>query len=69
MCEIKFRHKIDKAVVNEMDDKIKKLKIGRSTTVRPVLIYQGGISDALVDEGYFHYLLLFETLLASEEEL
>ncbi|MDF1759594.1 MAG: ATP-binding protein [Coxiellaceae bacterium] len=63
VCEIKFRKKIGTQVINEMVDKIKCLKTPEHLSVRPVLIYQGGLSDTVLRSNYFTHLIAFSDLL------
>jgi hypothetical protein len=61
--ELKFRGRIDKAVVGEVQEKVARLRIDRSLSVRTGLIYQGELDPAIEESDYFDYLLPFEELL------
>lgn len=63
VCEIKFRKKIEWQVVQEVQTKISKLKIPKSISVRPVLIFEGDISESLKKDDYFTVQISFGDLL------
>lgn len=64
VCEIKFtRNPVGPEVINEVSEKIKRLSLPRHTSIIPVLIHFGDLSDALVDAQYFGKILSLETLL------
>lgn len=63
VCEIKFRKMISKAVINEVQEKIERLKLPKGISVRPVLIYNGGLAAGIEKEGFFDRLLHFDALL------
>ncbi len=65
VCEIKFRKKIGSAVIDEMAEKIDRLKVPTTTSVRPILIYEGDLSSAVAASGYFTSLIRFDQLLQS----
>lgn len=63
LVEIKFCKMIGIEVVNEVIQKIQRLKIPKTVSLRPVLIYQGELSKQVVKENFFSKLILFEDLL------
>ncbi len=63
VCEIKFRKKINANIIEEMAEKIKRLKLSEVLSVRPILIYQGVLSDMVVKSNYFAHLIPFSELL------
>ena len=63
LCEIKFKKNIDKQVVKEISKKIELLKRPRNTSIRPVLIYEGNISDTLLYDDFFDKIICFGDLL------
>jgi len=63
VCEVKFRSKIGISVLDDMVEKIKRLKIPEHLTVRPVLIYQGKVSENVIKSGYFSDCLKFSEFL------
>jgi hypothetical protein len=65
VCEIKFRKMISKNLINEVQEKIERLKLPKSYTVRPVLIYSGVLASGIEDDGYFDNILDFDKLLTT----
>jgi uncharacterized protein len=63
VCEIKSAKKIGLDIIDEMNKKIKTLEFSKTTSVRPVLIYQGELSSSLIQEHFFSNLIAFEDLL------
>ena len=63
ICEIKFRRKIRGEVVEEVQEKIRKLKLPRHYTVRPVLIFMGELQLTAGERDYFDALLPFSGLV------
>lgn len=67
ICEIKYsRSVIKKDVIDEMQEKIHRLKIPRHTSIRPVLIYLGDVHDEVLDTNYFTQMVNIEDLLKDE---
>jgi len=65
VCEIRFRKHIRKDVVQDVRDRIRKLKAPRELSVRPVLIYAGELAGGVVEEGYFDRCVSFANLLVT----
>ena len=63
VCEIKFRQKIDADVIDEVREKIARLKTSKETSVRPILIYEGELSPQIERTGFFAHLISFSQLL------
>ncbi|MBS0655999.1 MAG: ATPase [Verrucomicrobia bacterium] len=63
LCEIKFGKKIGVEIVPEIIQKIEQLKIPKTISLRPVLIYMGEISKQLIKENFFSKLIAFDELL------
>ncbi len=63
LCEIKFRKKITRDVIDEVRGKILLLKRPKYTSVRPVLIYEGLLDDSLNQSDFFDKTIHFEKLL------
>lgn len=61
--EIKFRNKITRAVVDEIQEKTNRLKLPRSLSVRSGLIYQGEPDASLKSTDRIDFLIPFEQLL------
>jgi uncharacterized protein len=66
VCEIKFsRDPITAAVIEEVKQKINQLKLPRGYSCNPVLIHLNGVTDAIVDAGYFAHIVDFSKILES----
>ena len=65
VCEIKFRKQISLSVIEEVKEKIRKIKVSKTTSVRPVLIYEGELSGNIRSENFFSHLIPFEDLLSN----
>jgi uncharacterized protein len=63
LCEIKFQKKINRNVINEIDKKIATLKRPKNISIRPVLIYEGEISESVVKSDFFDKTIHFGKLL------
>ena len=64
VCEIKFRKTIPKSVMNDVKEKIDKLKVSKGISVRPVLIYSGDLDQRILKEDYFDRTICFEDVLS-----
>jgi hypothetical protein len=62
--EVKFRRQIDKAILSEVRQKVERLKVPRSLSVRTGLIFQGELHPEIEPSDYFDFLIPFENLLA-----
>jgi AAA+ ATPase superfamily predicted ATPase len=65
LCELKVRDKITPNVINEVQQKIKVLSIPRGYSIRPILIYEGNLSEKTEYQlkTYFHQLITFAEFL------
>lgn len=63
LTEIKFCKTIGTEIIDEVVQKIKCLKIPKTVSLRPVLIYQGELSKQVVKENFFSKLIAFDDLL------
>ncbi len=64
LCEVKFsRNPIGQKIINEMEEKRKRLKIPKFCSIRPVLIHINGVEESVLDEGYFDKVIDFGQLL------
>jgi AAA+ ATPase superfamily predicted ATPase len=63
--EVKFRRQIDQTVISEIRQKVERLNIPRSLSVRTGLIYQGELDPEIEPSDYFDFLVPFEELLVS----
>lgn len=66
VCEIKFCKTIGIEIIPEMIHKIENLKIPKTISFRPVLIYQGELSKQVVKENFFSHLIPFDEFLYEE---
>ena len=64
LCEVKFsKNPIGQKIINEMEEKRKRLKIPKFCSIRPVLIHVNGVEESVLDEGYFDKVIDFGQLL------
>lgn len=64
VCEIKFRKLIKGNIINEVQEKIRRLKPS-AISIRPVLIYQGELDAAVSQSDFFSNRINFSDLLKS----
>jgi hypothetical protein len=60
---MKFRRKIGKGVIDEVYEKISRIKFKDLLSIRPVLIYEGMLSENLLREDFFDRIIRFSDLL------
>lgn len=66
-CEVKFhRSEIGLEIIDAMKEKIKRLKLPRHCSCRPVLIHVNGVREDVRDSGFFSHIINFGQLLESE---
>ena len=53
VIEIKRRSEIGKEIIGEVEQKIERIPCNGKLSVRPVLVYDGHLSPAVIDENYF----------------
>lgn len=64
LCEVKFsKNPIGPKVIGEIEEKIKRLKVPKRFSIRPVLIHVNGVEDTVLDQGYFDKVIDFGQLL------
>ena len=63
VVEIKRRSKITDSVVDEVEQKLRRLKLKRGISRRTALVYAGELSQQVIDDGYFDFLVPIEELL------
>ena len=62
-CEIKFsKSQLQRAVISEVDRKIRCIAKPRNYTFRPVLIHVNGVDDSVLEERYFDTVIDFGEL-------
>jgi len=69
VCEIKFsRFAIGIEIIDEMKKKIEHLKLPRHFSYRPVLIHVNGVTEDVVDSGFFANIIDFGQFLTGIEK-
>jgi uncharacterized protein len=64
VCEIKFsKHPIESVILEEMKQKIKKLRLPKRMSCRPILIHVNGVNEAVLHSRYFSDIIDFSQLL------
>ncbi len=63
LFEVKFRNRITGTVVKELHEKVARLKLPRSVSVRYGLIYQGNLDASLKNSDAIDFCIPFERLL------
>ena len=63
IVEMKVRKKIEPTVIDEVAEKITRLKLPKTLAVRTALVYQGELSPKLQESDYFDHLISFEQFL------
>ncbi|CAO5682413.1 MAG: hypothetical protein HEEMFOPI_01662 [Holosporales bacterium] len=64
ICEIKFsKNELKEEVIDEVKEKIKRLKTPKNFSFRPVLIHVNGVRDCVVESGFFSQIINFEEFL------
>jgi uncharacterized protein len=63
-CEVKFRQeKVGTEVIAEVEEKLRRLQLPRGFSCRPVLIHVNGVTEDIIDSGYFARIIDFSELL------
>lgn len=68
VVEIKRRMEIGQEVVDEVAEKVRRLGLGRRTSVRTALVYSGRLSPAVEAEGFFDAIVDAASLLNSHHD-
>jgi AAA+ ATPase superfamily predicted ATPase len=64
ICEIKFsKDRLRKAIIEEVKERNKRLKIPKHFSIRPVLIQVNGIENSILEEEFFDKIIDFGKLL------
>ncbi len=65
LCEVKFsQNEIKTSVINEVQEKIKRMRLPKGLAVCPVLIHAGDVSDKVYESEYFKKIIDFCELLS-----
>ena len=65
IVEIKRRREIEREVVDEVAEKVKRLGVGRRASVRTALVYSGRLSPAVEAEGFFAAIVDVDVALSA----
>lgn len=69
VCEIKFsRESIKMDVIEEVKQKMSRLKIPKHYSIMPVLIHVNGISDQVVESEFFSHMIDFSSFLQNNHD-
>jgi len=63
LCEIKFKKTIDRSIIDEVMQKMQKLRVPKMVTLRPILIYEGELSKNVISQNFFSHIIRFQDLL------
>ena len=64
LCEIKFsKNPVSTNVIEEVNQKIDRLKVPRAYSIRPVLIHVNGVEDDVEESDFFTAIINFGSLL------
>lgn len=64
VCEIKFsKNEVSASVIQEVQEKIDRLKYFKGYSCRPVLIHVNGLSTEIIEQDYFVAIIDFSTFL------
>jgi len=64
--EIKFHKSIEKSIIDEVVNKIDRLKYPSNLSVRSLLIYSGQLEETITTAGFFAKIIGFDSLLKTE---
>lgn len=65
VVEIKRRREIGHEVIDEVDEKVKRLKFSSSLSLRTALVYDGRLSPSVAADRYFDFIIPSERLFES----
>ena len=57
VVEIKRRREMGREIIDEVDEKVKRLKYRNSLSLRTALVYDGRLSPAVAADHYFDFLI------------
>ena len=64
VVEIKRKKRmIDKSIIDEVSEKLRKIPRRRGLSLRPVLVYEGELDPVVEGSGYFDSVIRNESLL------
>lgn len=53
-------------VIKDVQEKIRRLKMPKGFSLRPVLIHVNGVSQSVIDSGFFAHIVSFDDLINPE---
>ena len=63
LCEIKFsKNEIGPSVIQEVEEKMKRIVLPRGFSVRPVLIHVNGVTETVENAGFFSHIIDFSQM-------
>ena len=65
--EIKRRREIGHEIIDEVSEKIRKLKFSCSLSLRTALVYDGRLSPSVAADHYFDFLIPAERFFISQQ--
>jgi len=65
VVEIKRKKRIDESVETEVCEKLNRLKLPRDVSRRTALVYEGALAQAVLDNGFFDYIIPVADLMRS----
>ena len=63
LVEIKRRHEIGREIMEEVDEKRRRLKLPEGVSVRTALVYDGHLAPSVEAEGYFDSIIEAKSFL------
>ena len=63
LVEIKRRREIGREIMEEVDEKRRRLKLPEGVSVRTALVYDGHLAPSVEAEGYFDSIIAAESFL------
>lgn len=64
LCEIKFsKNKMGGGVIDQVRQKINRLKRPKGFSCNPVLIHMNGVEDSVIDTDFFHHIIDFSEFI------
>ena len=63
VVEVKRRKRIDESIEAEVSEKLKRLKLARDISKRTALVYEGSLSQTVLDNGFFDFIIPVSDLM------
>ncbi|MCQ2098164.1 MAG: AAA family ATPase [Fibrobacter sp.] len=63
LVDMKRRNVIDESVVDEVEEKMNRLKLKKGVSLRPVLVYEGNLSKRVSADAFFSHIISADSLL------